>query len=1486
MTVSNVASADEQTPPTGAVSAAHGHGLFLDVLGLDLAGTASAHSAFDSSDATWTDSDSAQLEVALLGMPINLGTVTLPLLKDPANPAGGGLLDLGDLNALIGTADSPSETTSIATSGIAGAGGSAVILNPGQVDPTFRPAQLDASALIAQVLGQGTADAVLDTANVTIGAVGAKAEKSNNVTSDEYMVAGLRAEVHSLLVEELVQTLQGTVNDIVDPVVELAGPGGGLEAALQGLVDVVDALPLVEAEIGAASIDLSGLATAIDTELLSNPLENVDQTVSIDLNDGMITLDLAKLVVENHPTATSLSELDPNTEVLSGDVVNAILDGVSDALIGAGPNSAISKVVSVVTDGLYAAEVNLDLSVTLGLSTGIPGVGTIDVAGGPIEISTTVGGLLGQTGYAAPVIDVSGVAVLPGLPCVLGVCVSDLVNIGALLQPVVDTLTPLIADIGSTVLEPVVNGVIGNLQPGLMAIVQPLVARLLDDALEPVLSELLAITINEQPTELATPEPGDLGSGSFTVRALSVTLLPLLNDAVKLDLASATVEAANAQANLTATPGQVAEGETVTLEGAAFTPGETVSFAVNGITDASITATVAADGTFTATWVVPAGYDDGDIVEFVATTGADDRAEASVTVVEATLSSNNSIQGGYITINGGGFVPGEDVTLENPDGTTSTVTALADGTVSFTWLVPEAYAPGSVTFTATGGTSGRTATSESNVTRATATLTSTPVVEPGETVTITGSNFAPGEGVTLTLPASCAVTSGTPVIADTNGAFTVTCAVNASVADGTALNFSAVGNDSGRSATSTTDVMEEPPAGTNTNASASAAASAQADGNNNAAVEGAAVAAARADASAAASAAADATANAAAESAAHTTASTNASTNATTTSNAAAQAAATNSTNASANASAAGSIVGSVDSRAASQAAAEAASDSDASGTASSQASTNVNANANASASAAASANASASQQAQAQAAAQAAAYSQATSQASASSNADATAAAEAAAYTSVDANASMTASADTTTNANSAAQAAARSTADTNATATAAASASADQNADSDAASNNDADHDSAAAAQAAARNAADANAAADPSGEASAQAAASVNANANASASASASADADDRSNASAQTAAQAAAMADNSSAANAAADPNAKAAAQAAARPNVQATATADAAQNAESSALAAATTTANASAAQDADASAAASVNAEASAQAAAQADSSSNASSNAAADVNAAASASASAQADSKANAAAQAAAETSAMADASTQATSQASAAATANAEAAAQAASQVAARADVVADASQNASQDTSTTANAAANTAAQASANHDATANTATAAQAQAQASANASSAANAAAETAANADSSATAAASASASATGTAQADPNGSADADPKGSADADPKGSASADPKGSADADPKGSASADPKGSASADPKGSAAASTKGGASQAASEGAADTSGAKRLAETGTMHNALWGMGALLLLAGAGVTTVLASRRLKEKRLS
>ncbi|MHA3723964.1 choice-of-anchor G family protein [Leucobacter sp. HY1910] len=1483
MTVSNVASADEQTPPTGAVSAAHGHGLFLDVLGLDLAGTASAHSAFDSSDATWTDSDSAQLEVALLGMPINLGTVTLPLLKDPANPAGGGLLDLGDLNALIGTADSPSETTSIATSGIAGAGGSAVILNPGQVDPTFRPAQLDASALIAQVLGQGTADAVLDTANVTIGAVGAKAEKSNNVTSDEYMVAGLRAEVHSLLVEELVQTLQGTVNDIVDPVVELAGPGGGLEAALQGLVDVVDALPLVEAEIGAASIDLSGLATAIDTELLSNPLENVDQTVSIDLNDGMITLDLAKLVVENHPTATSLSELDPNTEVLSGDVVNAILDGVSDALIGAGPNSAISKVVSVVTDGLYAAEVNLDLSVALEVNYLI---GTLKVAEGPIEISGTLGGFLGQTGHTAPVIDVNGVTLLPNLPIP--------VNIGNLLQPVVNTLTPLVADIGSTVLEPVVNGVIGNLQPGLMAIVQPLVARLLDDALEPVLSELLAITINEQPTELATPEPGDLGSGSFTVRALSVTLLPLLNDAVKLDLASATVEAANAQANLTATPGQVAEGETVTLEGAAFTPGETVSFAVNGITDASITATVAADGTFTATWVVPAGYDDGDIVEFVATTGADDRAEASVTVVEATLSSNNSIQGGYITINGGGFVPGEDVTLENPDGTTSTVTALADGTVSFTWLVPEAYAPGSVTFTATGGTSGRTATSESNVTRATATLTSTPVVEPGETVTITGSNFAPGEGVTLTLPASCAVTSGTPVIADTNGAFTVTCAVNASVADGTALNFSAVGNDSGRSATSTTDVMEEPPAGTNTNASASAAASAQADGNNNAAVEGAAVAAARADASAVASAAADATANAAAESAAHTTASTNASTNATTTSNAAAQAAATNSTNASANASAAGSIVGSVDSRAASQAAAEAASDSDASGIASSQASTNVNANANASASAAASANASASQQAQAQAAAQAAAYSQATSQASASSNADATAAAEAAAYTSVDANASMTASADTTTNANSAAQAAARSTADTNATATAAASASADQNADSDAASNNDADHDSAAAAQAAARNAADANAAADPSGEASAQAAASVNANANASASASASADADDRSNASAQTAAQAAAMADNSSAANAAADPNAKAAAQAAARPNVQATATADAAQNAESSALAAATTTANASAAQDADASAAASVNAEASAQAAAQADSSSNASSNAAADVNAAASASASAQADSKANAAAQAAAETSAMADASTQATSQASAAATANAEAAAQAASQVAARADVVADASQNASQDTSTTANAAANTAAQASANHDATANTATAAQAQAQASANASSAANAAAETAANADSSATAAASASASATGTAQADPKGSADADPKGSADADPngsadadpKGSASADPKGSADADPKGSASADPKGSASADPKGSAAASTKGGASQAASEGAADTSGAKRLAETGTMHNALWGMGALLLLAGAGVTTVLASRRLKEKRLS
>lgn len=1369
-------SADTQTPPAGTVSAAHGHGLYTSLFPIDVVGTANASSDFP--DNAGANGDDLSVELLKNLVTLNLGTINLLLIKDPDDPAAEGLLDLGSLGAISSHAESPSNTHSVASSGLITSNGALDL--QAQNQPGFESAKVDLGALLDQLLTQTVADSVLNEATIDIGALGAMAEKNNGTVASEYMVADLGVTLESPVVATLGGTVETTVNTLVgDTVAEAVGPGGLLNGVLGGLSSIINAVDTTvlgtgvrldsdPAQTTAQVTGVSQLANSISTQLVTEGISNSDESVVINLGTGEITIDLEAFVIQaqNDPAITNLNQLPPNTPVLSSAVITAIVNGVTEALTDASnPKSLVSKVQMLLEAGIWdlGVEIKIDASGEVCL------VGACTtLADGDVTIAGTLGEFTGTDGA----LDNSNIDVNLDL---LGI-----VPVGDILTVVATPLLNLIAtQVTGPLLTLITDDVVDALQPTLIGVVSTATSALLDPpsgALGRVLAELVQLTINEQPTA------GDLGAGSFTVRALTLSVLPQvgggITDAVDVQLGSATILAAEPAAMITATPDSVASGETVTIAGSFFTPNSPVSITIPGVAT-PITTTTDASGAFSATWTVPAGFATGPVI-ITATDGGNKTATDTVTVVEAALTANDAPQGGSVALSGTGFVPGESVTITSdlPGAPTAQPTAAVDGSITASWPVLATQAPGTYTFTATGA-GGREAEDDAAVTLAVATLAAAPnPVVPGGTVTITGGNFAPGEAVTLTLPASCAVTGGTPVVADGSGNFTVTCAVGAGVADGTALNFSATGNDSGRSATAVTEVDSQPPADANTNASASAAASAQANGNNEVAAQAAALAAAMADNSTSANAAATADANAAAEAAARASvnagASTNASATATTVANSAAQASANASAdstaNANADASAAASAVGTVDARAASQASADSAADgANASATASQDATANVRADANASASASASANANGAQEAAAQAAAQAAAYSVGQSDASAAATANGVAAAETAAYTTVDADASATASADTTSAANSAAQAAAQASS----AATTTAQASADQNADSNA----DGSFDSRSAARSAAEASSAANASAAASGgsaEAAVDAAANVQANANASASASASADADSYSNPNAQAAAQAAAFANNDNDASAAADPDAIAAAQAAARPNVDVTASATASEDAESQSLAAAQSTATASSAQAANASATATADAEASAAAAAISNASTDASQNAAADVNASASASASAQADSNANAAAQAAAETSALANASTTATASASAAATANAVAAAQAAAQIAARADVTAIASATASQDTSAQANVAANVAAQATATTDATANTSASAAARAAATANSSAAAQAAANQAAFADSTADASASAAANARASVTASPSAQA----------------------------------------------------------------------------------------------------------------
>ncbi|MGO2095822.1 MAG: choice-of-anchor G family protein [Candidatus Microbacterium stercoravium] len=603
-------------------------------------------------------------------------------------------------------------------------------------------------------------------------------------------------------------------------------------------------------------------------------------------------------------------------------------------------------------------------------------------------------------------------------------------------------------------------------------------------------------------------------------------------------------------------------------------------------------------------------------------------------------------------------------------------------------------------------------------------------IAQGETATVTGSGFEPGETVTVTLDGE---TIGTAT-AEEDGSFTLdyTAAEDAETGD---FVVEAVGAESNVPATGSLEITEgdagaDPEADANadadvdgdenTNASASASASANADDESNAAAQVAAQAAATADADTTASAAADADATAAAQSAANEDASSDASADVSSDVNAAAQAAAqatseadaTSNADASsaadANASAAAAAAANADSSsdASSEAAADADADADVDGssddegdvdgTSDDNAGADVDGssddegdvNANASSSASASANADDESNASAQAAAQAAANADADTAASAAADADATAAAQSAATADASTDASADVSSDVNASAQAAAQAAANadasstsnadasSAADANASAAAAAASNADSSADasSEAAANADADADVSGGVDADVNGASDDNADADVNGSSDDEG----DVNANASSSASASANADDESNASAQAAAQAAANADADTAASAAADADATAAAQSAATADASTDASADVSSDVNASAQAAAQAAANADASSasnaEASAEADASANAASASQAAANADSSSDTSSEASASSDSDASASASASSDDDANASsdADASASSNSDSDSSSSSDSDSSSASNANASSAA----------------------------------------------------------------------------------------------------------------------------------------------------------------------------------------------------------------------
>ncbi|MFE2770978.1 choice-of-anchor G family protein [Microbacterium resistens] len=537
--------------------------------------------------------DNGALDLGVLGgaLTIDLGDgINIPLLTDGTTP---GLLNLGDLGAAQSYSESPSVTSSLAASGLITEDGG---IDVGGIGSSVDPAHIDLTDLFGQLGIDTLTDQLLDQASLSVGALASTASSDAGTLTSEYAIAGLGLDLHSPTVAGLTDVVDTAVGTALLPIEALIGPDGQIEQLVDGVLSVIDALPLTNAELNALSLDTQPLTDEVRDVLLNEPLSNTDGSLVIDLSTGTIHVDLAELVVDR-TGATSLNSLDPNTPVLDDAVVNGILDGITDAVTGAGENSLISKVVDVVTQGLYNVELTVDIQADISL----PIVGPLVNA--PVTVIGSIGGFLGMDGFAAPVIDTSQINVA-GIP------------VGTVLQPIIDALSGLVTDIGGA-LEPVVTNVIDQLQPTLMGVVQPIVTGLLDNAIEPVLNSIVAITINEQPTEAPISGTGDLPGDSFTVRALSVELLPAIN-AIKLDLGSSTVKALAALTPTITGTDPVQAGTSLPVAGDGWAPGTQVTIELRDgtgtVVGTPVTVTVEPDGSLPAgtAYPVPADAVPGD----------------------------------------------------------------------------------------------------------------------------------------------------------------------------------------------------------------------------------------------------------------------------------------------------------------------------------------------------------------------------------------------------------------------------------------------------------------------------------------------------------------------------------------------------------------------------------------------------------------------------------------------------------------------------------------------------------------------------------------------------------------------------------------------------------------------------------------------------------------------------------------------------------
>ncbi|MFF2052963.1 IPT/TIG domain-containing protein [Leifsonia sp. NPDC058194] len=471
-------------------------------------------------------------------------------------------------------------------------------------------------------------------------------------------------------------TVAGLTGAINSQVTTVQNLVNGLAGANGTLASALSILNIPGVLNTTATVTASNLQGAVAPLLAGDITNPAYPGVTINLGTGTVTVDLSQI--------TGLEGQAPNTNVLSAAVISEIGNRVTGIVGG-----LITQIQTVLTSTTNALAINLSASV-LGLPV--------------VTVNETIGQLLaGNTSG----ISVAGIAVGIPLTTVLSALLTPLNAIGT-----------AITALGPAVLAPVA----GTLVP----------------ALNPVLSQVVGLTVNNQSTS----------GGVFTETALRASVLPG-TQALTLNLSSASV-GPNALAvppvigSLTPTSGPATGGTAVTITGSGFTGTTGVTFggtAGTGFTvvnDTTITVTTPAHAAGATNVVVngPNGSSGPGTFTFL----------AAPTVSSLSPTSGPETGGTAVTITGTGFTGATGATFGGTAGTAFTV--VNDTTITTT---TPAHAPGAadvVIQSPNGNSAPGTFTFVALPAISSIAPPSGPVTG-GTPVTITGTGFTGATGVTF-----------------------------------------------------------------------------------------------------------------------------------------------------------------------------------------------------------------------------------------------------------------------------------------------------------------------------------------------------------------------------------------------------------------------------------------------------------------------------------------------------------------------------------------------------------------------------------------------------------------------------------------------------------------------------------------------------------------------------------------------------------------